>query len=375
MTLPLANMASTHPCDFRNRDRLNPMTSHLAAVTDRGDLSIRDALVQISNGTVGALVLVDPDGRLKGLVTDGDIRRALVRGMYIEESLALIVNTSPTTLLDTSSPAERFAVLRQKRLRHLLIVDSENRFVELLLSDDVARAPSATCPVVIMAGGEGRRLRPLTETCPKPMLRLNGVPILELILNRFTSFGFDEFYFAVNYLRDQIVDHFGDGKAFGARISYLMEDKPLGTAGALTLLPELEAENYLVTNGDLLTDMDFSLFSRYHTDQQAEATMAVRKIRHSLGFGLVKVDGTELVGIEEKPALSFYVNAGIYLLSAEAVQRIPQDTAYDMPDLFSKLRAEGAPCSVYEVHGNWIDIGTPDKLSEADELLSAQPES
>ena len=369
-------MALPHaPVCFPNRDLRNPMTSHLAAVTDRGDLSIRDALVQISNGTVGALVLVEPDGRLKGLVTDGDIRRALMRGTYIEEPLALIVNTSPTTLLDTSSHAERFAVLRQRRLRHLLIVDSDNRFVELLLSDDVVHAPSTRCPVVIMAGGEGRRLRPLTEACPKPMLRLGGVPILERILDRFTSFGFDEFYFAVNYLRDQIVDHFGDGKAFGARISYLMEDKPLGTAGALTLLPNLDAENYLITNGDLLTDMDFSLFSRYHTDQQAEATMAVRKIRHSLGFGMVKVDGTELVGIEEKPTLSFYVNAGIYLLSAEAIQRIPQGEPYDMPDLFSKLRAEGAPCSVYEVHGSWIDIGTPDKLNEADDLINAQRKS
>lgn len=346
------------------------MNTHIAAVTDDLDITIRDALVRISNGTVGALVLVEPNGRLRGLVTDGDIRRALLQGIYIEEPLARIINTRPMTLPVTASRAERHAVLAKKRIRHLLIVDADDRFVELMLSDEIALQNAAPCPVVVMAGGEGRRLLPLTETCPKPMLRIGGAPILEHILRRFIRFGFREFHLSVNYLRQQIIDYFGDGQQFGARISYLHEDRPMGTAGALTLLPELTAEDYLVTNGDLITDMDFSLFQRYHEDQQAEATMAVRKVRHTLGFGMVKVEGTELVGIEEKPTLSFYINAGVYLLSRRAIESLPKGSAFDMPILFTKLRAENAPCTVYEVHGDWIDIGTPEKLNEANEALS-----
>ncbi len=346
------------------------------AVVSEMDITIREALIRISNGAVGAIVLVEPDGRLLGLVTDGDIRRALLQGIYIEEPLHRIVNPKPMTMRNTASLDERRKALALRRVRHLLIVDDDNRFIELVLSDQIALQTAGLSPVVIMAGGEGKRLRPLTENCPKPLLQLGGMPILERILRRFIELGFREFYISVNYLRQQIIDYFGDGHRFNVSISYLIEDRPLGTAGSLTLLPQRpEVENWLVTNGDLITDLDYALFHRYHDDQQATATMAVRKIRHSLGFGMVKVDGTELIAVEEKPTLSFFVNAGIYLLSRRAVEAIPKDEFFDMPDLFSKLRSEGRSCSIYEVHGSWIDVGTPEKLREADDMLRAPLDS
>lgn len=348
------------------------MTSvtHVDAITSETGLTIRDALVRISQGAVGALVLLDDEGRLRGLVTDGDIRRALLQGIYIEEPLARILNTNPLSVLPSATLDQRRRILNERRLRHLLIIDEERRFVDLVLADTVELNGAARCPVIIMAGGRGKRLGPLTDECPKPMLRIGGVPILERIVRRFIELGFVEFYFSVNYKKKQIIEHFGNGRKFKCQVNYLQEDEPRGTASSLALLPDLQARNYLVTNGDVLTDVDYALFQRYHEDQGAAATMAVRKVQHTLSFGMVKVDGTELLSIEEKPTLSFYVNAGIYMLSRDTLKLVPRERFFDMPDLFQMLRSSNQPCSIYEVHGDWIDIGTPEMLREANARLS-----
>jgi len=244
-------------------------------------------------------------------------------------------------------------------------VDGAGRVVALDAVGDPGETTTRPNAVVLMAGGVGRRLRPLTEALPKPMLRLGGRPILELIVEGLVEQGFGRIFLAVGYKADAIEAHFGTGEALGAEIRYLREDKPLGTAGALGLLPEPPTEPVIVMNGDLLTRVNFGHLLSFHDSREAAATMCVTDYVHRVPYGVVHSDGEHLVRVEEKPVQRFGVNAGVYVLSPEAVALVRAGEPCDMPDVFARVRDAQLTAVCFRIPDYWLDIGRLEDLERA----------
>lgn len=309
--------------------------------------------------------LVHADGRLIGTVTDGDIRRGLLAGVALTEAVTEVMNVDPVTAAADIIEADAAALMRRHGINQLPLVDADGKIVGLKVLQRLDRERSANSAVVIMAGGRGQRLRPLTEDLPKPMLEVGGRPILETIVERFVEQGFRRIHISVNYKADLIESHFGDGRDFGAEISYLRETSALGTAGALSLLEGHPSAPLIVTNGDVLNKVNFTHLLRFHMDHGGPATMSVREYRFTVPFGVVETDAHRLVGVEEKPEHTFFVNAGIYALDADVLELIPAGKAMDMPDLFKMLMDKGKTPSVFPLREYWLDIGRLDDLDQA----------
>lgn len=331
----------------------------------RPQTPLREAIAVIDRtGHQFALVLQEDD-RLEGVLSDGDVRRAVLRGVDLHVPTAEVMNRDPLTADAGASNAELLAQMRRKVLRHLPLVDAGRRVVDVVLLETLMGAMERPNHVVLMAGGLGSRLMPLTERCPKPMLKVGGKPILESILENFYEQGFRRFHFAVNYLAEMFIEHFGDGHKWGVEITYLHENKRLGTAGALSLLPEVPQDPIIVMNGDLLTRMRFDNLLDFHVEHRAAATMTVREYDFQVPYGVVKLDGHHIAAMEEKPVQRFFVNAGIYALSPEALGHIPADTFFDMPTLFEKLMQQGGTTSAYPLREYWLDIGRMEEFERA----------
>jgi dTDP-glucose pyrophosphorylase len=325
---------------------------------------VRMAVETIDRST-GLIALVTDLDRLIGIVTDGDVRRGLLRGESLDSPVANIMQRNFRYMPANGSPAEAIEVMQSLSLYQIPVLDENGKVVHLFLLDDLIKPQKLPNSVVIMAGGEGKRLRPLTHGCPKPMLQVAGKPLLEIILKQCLDAGFGHFYFAVNYLKEQIQQHFQDGSAWGARIQYLEEDKPLGTAGALSLLPQRPDNPFLVLNGDILTRVDYTHLLRFHADHQSTATLCVREHSTQIPYGVVRMDNTKVVALEEKPVLTHYVNAGIYLLNPDVLDLVPKDTFFDMPQLLQTAAQNGKPVSAFPIHEYWLDIGHPETLDRA----------
>ncbi len=332
--------------------------------------SIREALQTIDKSALQIAFVVDEERHLLGVVTDGDIRRSILRGGDLSQSVDTIMNIHPISAPQGMDRAALLRLMRGKTIRQIPLLDSENRLVGLAQMEDLLYRPRRDNAVVLMAGGLGTRLRPLTDKVPKPLLKVGTKPILETILESFLDAGFHRFYLAVNYKSQMIEDYFGDGSRFGADIRYLRENKRMGTAGALYFLPKIPDEPIIVMNGDLLTKVDFGELLDYHVEQSAVATMAVREYNYQVPYGVIDFDGEKIVGIREKPAYTFYVNAGIYVLSPEAVSRVDKEEFFDMPQLFDGLVSEGKKTTVYPVSEYWLDIGRMDDFERAQEEYS-----
>ncbi|WP_081458484.1 nucleotidyltransferase family protein [Solidesulfovibrio fructosivorans] len=333
--------------------------------------TLRDAIAHIDSTGSQLAVVLHEDGRLAGLLSDGDVRRAILRGCDMQAPVADFMNCNPTTASISTTSSELLALMRRKVLRHIPLVDENLRVVEIVTLEVLTGVVEHPNWVVLMAGGLGTRLRPLTKTCPKPMLHVAGKPILEGILENFLEQGFRRFYLSVNYLAETIQDYFGDGTRYGAEIRYLHENKRLGTAGALSLLPTLPVEPILVMNGDLITRMRFDEMLKFHEEHRSSATMAVREYDFQIPYGVVNIDGVRITSIEEKPVHNFFVNAGIYALSPEVRGYIPGDTHFDMPMLFDKLRDGGIVTTAYPLHEYWLDVGRMEELERARSICSA----
>lgn len=327
--------------------------------------AIRDAVAVIDRGAAQIALVADESGRLIGTVTDGDVRRALLRGENLDAQVALIMRRQFRSVKATATEDEVLRMMRRETLHQIPAIDELGRVTQLHLLEDLLKPKALVNPVVIMAGGEGKRLRPLTETCPKPMLRVGGRPLLEIILEQCIEAGFYEFYFSVNYLKDQIKDYFLYGDRWGVRIHYLEETEPLGTAGALSLLPKTVSEPFLVLNGDVLTKVDFSKLLRFHEEHAAAATVCVREYSVQIPYGVVKLDDLSVLSLEEKPTYNHYVNAGIYLLQPESLELLGHGTFYDMPQLLSDLLARKKAVRAFPIHEYWLDIGHPETLERA----------
>ncbi|RQP21622.1 nucleotidyltransferase family protein [Piscinibacter terrae] len=319
--------------------------------------SLRDALAVIDRTGSHMALVVDADRRLMGTLSDGDIRRALLRGIELVDSVTRAMHKTPVCARTTDDTTAILSTMRRRGLHQMPVLDPRGRVVGLQTYVDFFDTPRRTNWVVIMAGGLGTRLGELTRDTPKPMLQVGSRPLLETIVRHIAGQGFERIYLAVNYKAEQIEAHFGDGSAMGLDIRYLRENQRMGTAGALSLLPEVPTDPIIVTNADLLTKEDFGHMVDRHVELGADATMAVRPYEMQVPFGVVRESDGRIEAIEEKPMQRFVVNAGIYVLSPQSLQLVPRDCFFDMPSLFEALALRGMHARCHHINGYWMDIG------------------
>ncbi len=346
---------------------VDPPVSLLKQCLIGPDTSIYTLIERFNIRTEQIGIVVDDQRRLLGTVTDGDLRRGMLRGVTTDAPVGEIMNTAPRTLPVDQPHDDITNYMRHERVRHMPIVDFAGRVVDLVSLDQLLGPTQQPYPVVIMAGGEGTRLRPLTEHTPKPMLDVGGQPILETIVRRCAASGFSEFYISVNYRAEVIKHHFGDGRHLGVDITYLEEMSPLGTAGPLGHLPRGITTPVLVLNGDILTKMDPARLIEFHRDAGAAATMGVREYEFQIPYGVVDIDENEIRGLREKPVSRQFINAGVYVLDRTALDLLPPDAASDMPALFATCRTEGLKTVAFPIREYWVDIGHIDDYRRANE--------
>lgn len=326
--------------------------------------SIKQAITKLNDTGLQIVLVLDAGDTLLGTLTDGDIRRGLLKGLTLDDVIEAAMRSNSLVVPPEMGRDMVLQLMKANRLRQLPVVDVDHKVVGLHLWDDIA-IPSFPNSIVIMAGGLGTRLRPHTESCPKPMLPVAGRPMLEHIIERAKAEGFTHFIIAVQYLGHIIEEYFGNGERFGVRIEYLRETTPLGTAGALSLLKPRPELPFLVTNGDVMSDIRYGELLDFHARHAAVATMAVRLHEWQHPFGVVQTQGVDIVGFEEKPVARTHINAGIYALSPEALDGMTVNGRCDMPTLFEQLQMEGKRTVAYPMHEPWLDVGRPDDLNRA----------
>lgn len=325
-------------------------------------MTILDALKVIDHSSIQIGFVVDSDYRLMGTVTDGDVRRSLIKGATLAQPVSNIMHSRPIAAGVHIKTAGLMALMKEKEVRCLPIVTDDGKIQDVVFMDDLLVNGFQESWVVLMAGGFGTRLSPLTDSCPKPLIKVGGKPMLETTIKQFSKSGFRRFFVSVNYRADMIRDYFGDGSRWNVSIEYLHEKQPLGTAGSLSLLPELPPGPLIVMNGDVLTNLDFGSLLEFHDAQKAIATMAVRKYEVQVPYGVVRVEDDFITEMSEKPTKSFFVNAGIYVLSSDAVGMVAKDEYLDMPTLFHQFIDRKVKTAAYPIRGYWADIGRHEEL-------------
>ena len=336
------------------------------------DASLQQAIRCLDASGLQIAIVARPDGRMVGTLTDGDIRRGLLRGMTLTSPADEIIHREPLVVPPQWGRDTVLQLMQANKVHQLPVVDEQRRVVGLHLWDDLLAPAQRPNTLVVMAGGRGTRLLPHTEHCPKPLLPVGGKPMLEHIIERAKAEGFQHFVLAIHYLGYMIEDHFGNGAKWNVQITYLREQTPLGTAGALGLLPQQPTEPFLVTNGDVLTDIRYGELLDFHKRHRAAATMAVRLHEWQHPFGVVKTKGVDIIGFEEKPVSRSHINAGIYVLEPQALDLLGKDEHCDMPTLFERLQQQAARAIVYPMHEPWLDVGRPDDLKLARDAHASQ---
>jgi dTDP-glucose pyrophosphorylase len=336
----------------------------LAAAQVMASGTLRDVVIALDRSALGVALVIDESMRLLGIFTDGDVRRALLRDATLDSALHRYMRREFISVTTSAGRAEVLDLMQARRFNVVPIVDEHGVLRGLHhLHDLIGVAPRPNW-AVIMAGGRGTRLGALTGDLPKPMLRVAGRPILERLVLHLVGFGVRRIFLAVNYLGHVVEQHFGDGKQLGCSIEYLREQQPLGTCGALSLLPERPTEPFLVLNGDLVTQANFGAMLDAHRGD-VMLTIATRRHFHTVPYGVVEVDGTRVTQIVEKPTISRLINAGIYLLSPSLLDRIPHDTEFGMPSLVESCLARNERVESFEIADDWIDVGQKEQLSKA----------
>jgi dTDP-glucose pyrophosphorylase/CBS domain-containing protein len=328
--------------------------------------SIADAISRLDKAGTGALVLCSSGRVLLGLLTDGDIRRAILHGIPLENACESIASPNPVTAQRSIAAGEALQMMNQHDINHLPVVDEEGNVVAFLLRKDLVSEEHPGLSAVIMAGGLGKRLLPLTERVPKPMLPVGDRPLLELTIQKLRGFGIRNVNLTTHYLPESIVNHFGDGEAFGVRLNYLREDHPLGTVGGLKLMKRVDGP-IVVINGDILTGVSFEEMLVFHRKYGAELTMGVRKYEVKVPFGVVECDDVRVTDLQEKPSLNFFINAGLYLLEPSVCDCIPEGQRFDMTDLIRMLLDAGRPVVSFPIMEYWLDVGRHEDYMRAQE--------
>jgi dTDP-glucose pyrophosphorylase len=333
------------------------------------DATLQQAIRNLDESALQIILIAAPDGGLVGTLTDGDIRRGLLRGLRLDSPIESIIQRSPLVVPPNLDRSTVMQFMRSNRFHQLPVVDEQRQIVGLHLWDDLVMPGSRPNLMVIMAGGQGTRLRPHTENCPKPLLPVGGKPMLEHIIERAKGEGIRHFVLAIHYLGHMIEAHFGDGSRWDVSIEYLREDAPLGTAGAIGLMREPPQAPFIVTNGDVLTDIRYAELLDFHDRNAAVATMAVRLHEWQHPFGVVRIKGGEIVGFEEKPIARTHINAGIYALDPAVLTCLQAGERCDMPTLFERAAQRGMRTVAYPMHEPWLDVGRLDDYTKAQSLL------
>ena len=341
------------------------MTIDINALLISKTTSILEAMRIIGEGAAQVALVVDENKKLLGTITDGDIRRGLLRGETLNSEAANVMNSEFKFADSKLSTDVIIKTMQSYSLRQMPMLDDEKKVVDILLLDKLLTPEKLANPIVIMAGGKGTRLRPITNTCPKPMLKVNGKPILQILIEECVSYGLQNFYISVNYLKEQIIDYFGDGSEWGVNIKYIIEGNPLGTAGSLSLLPKDIKKPILVMNGDVLTRLNPTKLIRFHEDNNSVATLSVREHKTIIPFGVVNTNEIELESFTEKPQYTHLVNAGVYIINPEVLELIPKNVAMDMPTLLQEVKNKGKSVNVFPIHEYWVDVGRPETMEEA----------
>ena len=329
------------------------------------EASIREAMQAIDLGAIALALVVDEEGRMLGTVTDGDIRRALLGDATLDHPMAPYYQRAFTSVNEGTTRNEVLDLMKARTLSQVPILDAEGRLVGLHLLRQFLGSTERPNWAVILAGGLGTRLGPLTENMPKPMLKVAGRPIMERLVLHLLGYGIKRIFLAVNYLADNIIDHFKDGSDLGCRIDYLKEDQPLGTAGSLGLLPTRPDHPVLVMNGDLLVNFNVAKLLDHHADQGAAITMGVTHYTHQVPFGVAQVEDGAVQRLEEKPVKHWLINAAIYVVEPAIIETVSQGKPLTMPELIQRTMAAEQRVAAYEIGKKWADIGTPTELRRA----------
>ena len=329
--------------------------------------TIKHALAIIDNQAMRVALVVDDNHHLVGIVSDGDVRRGLLNDLSLSDSVSKVMNSNPTTVVEKLPREELIRLMESKSILSLPVVDNEGKVIGLETLHGALLQPKHENPVFIMAGGFGTRLRPLTDSCPKPMLKIGNKPILETLIRSFIKAGFVNFYISTHYMPEQIRDYFGDGSDFGVRIVYVHEDKPLGTGGALGLLPDDLPEDLplIMINGDVLTTVDFHRLLDFHVEHNADATMCVRDYDYQIPYGVINGEGNKITSMVEKPIHRFFVNAGIYVVSPHVYKSVAKNQCIDMPSLLELHMNARQNVLMFPMHEYWLDIGRVEDFNRA----------
>lgn len=328
--------------------------------------SVRDALAVINEEALRVCLVVDRELCLLGVVTDGDIRRAILNNVALTQSVTAVMNRTPITVSTKLTREQLLELMREHSILSLPVINEEGKLTGLETWDQVAQAPNYDNPIFIMAGGFGTRLRPLTDSCPKPMLKVGDKPILEILINQFLKAGFKNIYISTHYMSEQITNYFGDGSNWGVKINYVHEETPLGTGGALGLLPsDIPTLPLIMINGDVLTSVDFERLLIFHNKNQPAATMCVREYDYQIPYGVISGDGHRVIDIKEKPIQRYFVNAGIYVVSPKLFMSVPKQKRIDMPTLLEQQIAKQSDVLMFSIHEYWLDIGRMDDFNRA----------
>ena len=327
--------------------------------------TIGQAIRNLDQIAIKIVMVINEAGVLEGTISDGDIRRGLLKGLDMNSPIASVIHRNALVVPPEMLRELVVQLMVANKIQQIPVVDQQYHVVGLHLWDEITTPPTRPNLMVIMAGGMGARLRPYSENCPKPLLSVAGKPMLEHIIERAKLEGFNHFVLAIYYLGHMIEDYFGNGDRLGVHIDYLREESPLGTAGALGLLNPLPDAPFVVTNGDVITDIRYGELLDFHIRQSAAATMAVRVHEWQHPFGVVQTQGVEIVGFEEKPIARSHINAGVYALDPVALSVLSTDGHCDMPSLFERLQTKKQRTVAYPMHEPWLDVGRPDDLMQA----------
>lgn len=327
--------------------------------------TIGQAIHNLNQVAIKIVLVANETGVLEGTISDGDIRRGLLRGLDLNSPIASVIHRKALVVPPELGRELVLRLMVANKIQQIPVVDEQHHVVGLHLWDEITTPSTRQNLMVIMAGGLGTRLHPHTESCPKPLLSVAGKPMLEHIIERAKLEGFKHFVLAVHYLGHMIEAHFGSGERFGVQIDYLREQSPLGTAGALSLLNPLPDASFVVTNGDVMSDIRYGELLDFHIRHAAAATMAVRVHEWQHPFGVVQIHGVEIVGFEEKPVAHSHINAGVYALDPAALSVLSANAHCDMPTVFERLRAQAKRTVAYPMHEPWLDVGQPVDLQLA----------
>ncbi len=329
------------------------------------DCSVREALAVIDKEALRGAIVVDENRKLLGLVSDGDIRRGLLSGISLDDSIEKIMNSQPTVASINTTREQLIELMESKSILSIPIVD-KGVVVALHTLQESLSVPKVDNPVFLMAGGFGTRLRPLTNNCPKPLLKVGNKPILEITLLNFIKSGFVNFYISTHYMPEMIQNHFGDGSKWGVSITYIHEELPLGTGGALGLLPDdLPTLPLIMMNGDILTNINLQKLLAFHCNESADATMCVREYEYQIPYGVIQGSNGKVISMEEKPTQFFHINAGIYVVNPVIIEQVKENQKIDMPTLLEQRIKENGSVMMFPIHEYWLDIGRMEDYQRA----------